>query len=448
MRFIHTADWHLGRLFHTVHLTEDQQHVLDQFVDLVADVRPAAVIIAGDVYDRGVPPTEAVELLNDVLGRIVRGLGVPVVMIAGNHDSPSRLGFGSQLLAAEGLHIAGPLPAGGSLTVPFADDDGPLLVQAVPYADPIDVRAAFAEPAIQSHEQAMRALTARARDLTPAGARSLFVGHAFVAGAGTSDSERPLTVGGAGTVPATVFEGFDYVALGHLHLPQRAGAEAIRYAGSLLTYSFKEVTQRKSVSIVEIGAPGSGVLQAALAGAAAGETGSATPRDAGEAAADGTGDATPRDAGEAAAGGLADDPPAAPLAVSSAPNAARVTVEEVELRPRRRVRVIEGTLRELLDAAPADEGRADYLCARLTDKGALLNAMAQLQQAYPNCLHLERPSLELEGRPTRLADLATRSESQHFAAFFEFVTDDRLSAGERAAFDAVIDRLERRRRET
>jgi len=424
MRFIHTADWHLGRLFHTVHLTEDQQHVLDQFVDLVADVRPTAVIIAGDVYDRGVPPTEAVELLNDVLGRIVRGLGVPVVMIAGNHDSPSRLGFGSELLAAEGLHIAGPLPAGGALTVPFADDDGPLFVQAVPYADPVDVRAAFAEPAIQTHEQAMRALAERARGLTPAGARSLFVGHAFVAGAGTSDSERPLTVGGAGTVPAAVFEGFDYVALGHLHLPQRAGAEAIRYAGSLLTYSFKEVAQRKSVSIVEIGAPGSGVLQAALVGAAEAETGDVATRDS------------------------AADPATAPSATSSTTSAARVTVEEVELRPRRRVRVIEGTLRELLDAAPADEGRADYLCARLTDKGALLNAMAQLQQAYPNCLHLERPSLELEGRPTRLADLATRSESQHFAAFFEFVTDDRLSAGERAAFDAVIDRLERRRRET
>ncbi len=233
MRFIHTADWHLGRLFHTVHLTEDQQYVLDQFVDLVADVRPAAVLIAGDVYDRGVPPTEAVELLNDVLGRIVRGLGVPVVMIAGNHDSPSRLGFGSQLLAAEGLHIAGPLPAGGALTVPFGDDDGPLVVQAVPYADPVQVRADLAdllhsrrpdEPGLQTHEEAMRALTGLARALTPAGARSLFVGHAFVAGAGTSDSERPLTVGGAGAVPATVFAGFDYVALGHLHLPQSAGA--------------------------------------------------------------------------------------------------------------------------------------------------------------------------------------------------------------------------------
>ena len=161
MRFIHTADWHLGRLFHTVHLTDDQQYVLGQFVDLVADVRPTAVLIAGDVYDRGVPPTEAVELLNDVLERIVRGLGVPVVLVAGNHDSPSRLGFGSQFLATEGLHIAGRLPGGGALAVPFADDDGVLLVQAAPYADPIDVRATLGEPDIQTHEQAMRAIVAR-----------------------------------------------------------------------------------------------------------------------------------------------------------------------------------------------------------------------------------------------------------------------------------------------
>jgi exonuclease SbcD len=106
MRFIHTADWHLGRLFHGVRLTDDQSHVIDQFIDLVAQVRPAAVLVAGDIYDRGVPPIEAVELLDDTLQRIVRGLGVPVVAIAGNHDSAARLGFGSRLLADQGLHIA------------------------------------------------------------------------------------------------------------------------------------------------------------------------------------------------------------------------------------------------------------------------------------------------------------------------------------------------------
>ena len=384
MIFIHTADWHLGRLFHGVHLTDDQQFVLDQFVGLVDGVRPAAVLLAGDVYDRGVPPPEAVELLNDVLDRIVRGLGVPVVMIAGNHDSPTRLGFGSQMLSAEGLHIAGRLPAGGVLNVPLADSDGPLVVQAVPFADPIIVREALAEPDIQTHEQAMRALMARARAAVPTGARSVLVGHAFVAGAEVSDSERPLTVGGAGTVPAAVFAGFDYVALGHLHRPQRAGAEAVRYAGSLLTYSFDEVAQPKSVSVVEIGAPGSGVA-----------------------------------------------------------------VEQVELQPRRRVRVIEGTLHDILERAPADEARDDYVCARLLDTGALLNAMGRLQQAYPNCLHLEFPRNELAGGGAApLADPVARSAGEHFATFFEYVTDERLSASEGAAFGAVLERLERRRRES
>ncbi|HMK91901.1 MAG TPA: exonuclease subunit SbcD, partial [Thermoleophilia bacterium] len=269
MRFIHSADWHLGRLFHTVHLTADQEHVLGQFVDLVADVRPTAVLVAGDIYDRSVPPPEAVELLDDVLQRIVRGLGVPVVLIAGNHDSPTRLGFGSRLLADEGLHIAGPLPPGGALSVPFTDDEGPLVVHAVPFADPAEVRAALRAPELHGHEAALRALTDHARQATPAGARSVLMAHAFVAGGQTSDSERPLSIGGAGAVPAAVFDGFDYVALGHLHRPQRAGSDALRYAGSLLTYSFDEVAQRKSVSIVEIGAPGSAAPQPAVLSLAA-----------------------------------------------------------------------------------------------------------------------------------------------------------------------------------
>ncbi len=414
MRFIHTADWHLGRLFHAVHLTDDQSYVLDQFVDLVADVRPAAVLIAGDVYDRGVPPTDAVELLNDVLQRIVRGLGVPIVMIAGNHDSPTRLGFGAELLAAEGLHVAGGVPAAGALSVPLVDDDGLVLVQAIPYADPVEVRAALHDPDVQTHEQAMAALLARAREAASHDGRGVLVAHAFVAGADTSDSERPLTVGGAGTVPAALFDGFDYVALGHLHRPQTAGGGTVRYAGSLLTYSFDEAAQTKSVSIVEIGAPGS--APAAAAGV----------RDAVAAA--------------GATGGGA--------AVAAPPALARLTVEQVELRPRRRVRVLQGTLGELLEQAPADAARDDYVCARLTDPGAVLNAMARLQQAYPNCLHLEfvreLPSGEREGAR---ADPAAKTEAEHFADFFELVTDEPLSSAQRARLNAVVAALRRDDRE-
>ena len=258
------------------------------------------------------------------------------------------------------------------------------------------------------------------------------MGHAFVAGAETSDSERPLTVGGAGAVPAALFDGFDYVALGHLHRPQRVGADAVRYAGSLLTYSFDEVAQRKSVSIVEIGAPGSGVPQAAGVAAAAGAALAGARGDA----------ADPKRKPQAAGGAAFAAPPAAS-------RSARVTVEQVELQPRRRVRVLEGTLRELLDRAPADQARDDYVCARLTDHGALLNAMAQLQQAYPNCLHLEFPRVAPPaGAGDGLAALATRSETEHFADFFALVTDDQLSSAERDALGAVVERLERQWRET
>ena len=429
MRFIHTADWHLGRLFHTVHLTDDQAYVLDQFVDLVAEVRPTAVLVAGDVYDRGVPPPDAVALLDDVLQRIVRGLKVPVVLIAGNHDSPARLGFGSRLLAGEGLHIAGPLPPGGVLTVLLADDDGPLAVHAVPYADPAVVRDALRSPdgeppTIHGHEQAMQALVARAQAATPDGARSLFVAHAFVAGATTSDSERPLSVGGAGAVPARVFDGFDYVALGHLHRPQRAGADALRYAGSLLTYSFDEVDHHKSVSIVEIGAPGSGVLQAAAVAAGAAQ--------------------------REGAGSAAGDDPFTVAGPAPSPAAARVGVEQVELSPRRRVRVVEGTLDDVLAAGRAASAaeRDDYVCARLLNKGVLLNAMGRLREEYPNALHLEFPALQTPaGAPAGVPAAADRSDAEHFAEFYRYVTDEPLSDAERRAFIEVADRLERERRD-
>ena len=410
MRFIHTADWHLGRLFHTVHLTDDQRYVLDQFVDLVADVRPAAVLVAGDIYDRGVPPTDAVELLNDVLQRIVRGLGVPVVMIAGNHDSPARLGFGAELMAGEGLHVVGGLPTAGALSVPFVDDDGVVLVQAIPYADPVEARAALADPGVQTHEQALAVLLARARQTAPRDGRGVLVAHAFVAGADTSDSERPLTVGGAGAVPAALFDGFDYVALGHLHRPQTAGADAVRYAGSLLTYSFDEAAQTRSVTVVEIGAPGSALLARAGARGIVAEAGGA--------------------------------------AVAAPPALARVTVEQVVLRPRRRVRVLQGTLDDILRRAPADTGRDDYVCTRLTDPGVVLNAMAQLQQAYPNCLHLEFVrDLPTGDRGDARADPATKSEREHFADFFELVTDELLSSAQRERLDAVIADLRRDERE-
>ncbi|MFA4965738.1 MAG: exonuclease subunit SbcD, partial [Thermoleophilia bacterium] len=170
MRLIHTADWHLGRLFYNVHLTRDQEQVLEELIELVREVRPAAVLVAGDLYDRAVPPTEAVELLDHVSTEIVAGCGVPLIAIAGNHDSAVRLGFGSALLRAQGLHLVGELQPQPS-PVALEDEHGPLYVHALPFADPAEARHAYGDDGLHDQQAVAAAGVARALAATPAGAR-------------------------------------------------------------------------------------------------------------------------------------------------------------------------------------------------------------------------------------------------------------------------------------
>jgi exonuclease SbcD len=251
MRFIHTADWHLGRLFHGVHLTDDQHHALMQVVQVVKEERPDAVLVAGDIYDRAIPPPEAVELLDEALCRLVIDLKVPVVLIAGNHDSPQRLHFGSRLLKDRRLYVTGNLPAKCESVV-FGDGNGPVHVYAVPYCEPMIVRQGLSCEEVVDHDSAMRAIVGRIAGGHPSGERKILMGHAFVAGGAECESERPLSVGGAGTVDVGSLSGFDYVALGHLHCPQRIGGGEVRYSGSLLKYSFDEVHQPKGVYVVDM----------------------------------------------------------------------------------------------------------------------------------------------------------------------------------------------------
>ncbi|MDY6851455.1 MAG: exonuclease SbcCD subunit D [Thermodesulfobacteriota bacterium] len=255
MRLIHTADWHLGRLFHGRHLTEDQAHVLDQLVDLVREFKPDAVLVAGDVFDRAVPPPDAVRLLDDVLSRIVLGLQTPVILIAGNHDSPARLGFGSQVLARSGLHIFGTVTANVK-PVLLEDEAGPVAVYPLPYAEPALVRERLGSKNASDHNAAM---TVRVQGLAAQdspGRRSIVMAHAFVSGGTESESERPLSLGGVGTIEAALFQKFDFAALGHLHRPQTSEKNKFSYSGSLLKYSFSEVNDRKSVNLVEMAAGG------------------------------------------------------------------------------------------------------------------------------------------------------------------------------------------------
>lgn len=255
MRFLHTSDWHLGRLFHNVHMTEDQHHILMQFIDLVRDAKLDAVIIAGDIYDRAVPPSPAVEILDEVISKLIMEIGVPTIIIAGNHDSPERLGFGARLLRDKGLIISGTLH--GGLDGPCLDDaHGPVHIATMPFAMPEVVREWSSDDGIRGHEEALGRLIEHTRASIPKNTRSIAVAHAFVTGGTVSDSERSLSVGGSDQVPASLFDGFDYVALGHLHRPQKIGAKHIRYSGSLLKYSFSEIDHRKSMSIVDMDAQG------------------------------------------------------------------------------------------------------------------------------------------------------------------------------------------------
>lgn len=264
MKLIHTADWHLGKLVQGVYMTEDQRHVLRQLVDTVEREKPDAVIIAGDLYDRAVPPTEAVELLDELLERIVIGLNTPVLAISGNHDSPDRLNFGTRIMEGRGLHLAGQLRAEPRPVV-LRDEYGEVHVHLVPYADPAQVRHLYGDESIRSHDEAMRAMVTRIEAEMDPVARHVLVGHAFVTPGGepqdnTSDSERPLSIGGAEHVRAEYFRSFHYTALGHLHQAHYVLQDNIRYAGSPLKYSISEESHRKCFYVVELDAQGTAAI--------------------------------------------------------------------------------------------------------------------------------------------------------------------------------------------
>jgi len=218
----------------------------------VAEVRPDALIVAGDVYDRAVPPPDAVTLLDEILTRVVLDLRVPVIVIAGNHDGPDRLAFGSRILADRGLHVIAN-PTASPVPLRLRDEHGVVEILAAPYADPATMRAVLARDDLVDHDTALAAWLTRASAARDPSARGVLVGHAFVRGGAESESERPLSIGGASAVDAAHFAGFAYVALGHLHRPQAVTEDgAVAYSGSLLKYSFAEADHVKSVNVVEI----------------------------------------------------------------------------------------------------------------------------------------------------------------------------------------------------
>lgn len=251
MKFLHLADLHLGKRVNGFSMLEDQAHILRQILAILDDEQPDGVLIAGDVYDKSVPPVEAVELLDGFLTELC-ARGVQVLLISGNHDSPERLAFGGRVMDSCGIHIS-PVYDGAVAPVTLHDELGPVHIWLLPFVKPAHVRSWFPDADIESYTDAVAEAVAH-MDVDTA-ARNVLVTHQFVTGGARSGSEE-LSVGGTDNVDSGVFAPFDYVALGHLHGAQHIGRETIRYAGSPLKYSFSEARQHKSVTVVTLGEKG------------------------------------------------------------------------------------------------------------------------------------------------------------------------------------------------
>ena len=250
MKLIHLSDLHLGKRVNEFSMLEDQRHILSQITAMVEAERPDAVLIAGDVFDKPTPSAEAVTLLDSFLVDL-SSLACPVFLISGNHDSPERLAFGGRLMAGSGIHLA-PVYDGQVRPFLLQDSHGTVALYLLPFLKPAQLRRVFPDAELDSYTDALRTAIA-AMDLDPQ-ARNVLVTHQFVTGATRSESEE-ISVGGTDNVDASVFDPFDYVALGHLHSPQTVGRETLRYCGTPLKYAFSE-TKEKSVTVVELGEKG------------------------------------------------------------------------------------------------------------------------------------------------------------------------------------------------
>ncbi|WP_027108082.1 exonuclease SbcCD subunit D [Lacticigenium naphthae] len=252
MKILHTADWHIGKIVNEFSMLEDQEYIFNQLLTIVKEQEIDVVIMAGDLYDRSIPPKDAVTLANNILTTLVQEMHVPVLVIAGNHDSNERLEYGAQLLEKSQLFIEGTVKE-----VTRKIEIGNNHFYLLPFADPATIRYLLEDDTIHSLEDATQKQMERIKADWDPEAVNILIAHGYIVNNGidsveTSDSERPLTIGTAEYVDAHLFDAFDYVALGHLHKAQKVGREQVRYSGSPLKYSKSEVLHKKQVRIVTI----------------------------------------------------------------------------------------------------------------------------------------------------------------------------------------------------
>lgn len=254
MKFIHTADWHIGRSLCGVSLLEDQRHFLNQLADYLAKERPDALLISGDLYDRPVPSAEAMKLLDEFFCRAVLELGIPVLAVAGNHDSGERLSYERDFLARAGLHVAGVL-SDPVETVTLSDEYGPVQFHLLPWVEPAAVNSLEPdEPRVRTMQEAFDRMAAKLRANIDSGARQVLLCHGFFEGGAPLFGEEEL--GGAELVSLAAFADFDYIAAGHIHRRMPLGKNA-RYSGSILKYSPREAANVPAVLVIELAEKGS-----------------------------------------------------------------------------------------------------------------------------------------------------------------------------------------------
>lgn len=369
MKFLHTADWHLGKILKGASLIDDQAYILDEILRIAVDEKVEAIVIAGDVYDRAVPPVEAVNLFNEILTKILLEKNIPILCISGNHDSSARLNFGTKILERANLFLHANLTK-NLKPIELEDSHGKIYFSLLPYMDSAIIRNVF-ELEEENFESLFKTVISEARKNIPANSRSVAIAHEFVAGSSdavqTSESERSF-VGGAANISPTVFRDFNYVALGHLHAPQKIGKDWIRYSGSPLKYSFDESNQRKGVEIVEIGGDG------------------------------------------------------------------KFSHTFIDLIPRRDVRILEGSFRDIRDDREKFPRSEDYILVRLSDDSPVLNARDQLQQIFPNVLSIERPhaTANLEKKHHDQKDIERMSVTDLFGEFYRWSTGNELSQDQKS----------------
>ena len=371
MKIIHTSDWHIGKIVNEFSMIEDQKHILNELIKLIDEENADVLMIAGDIYDRSIPPVEAVELLNETLSKLVIDRGVTVLAISGNHDSGERLSFGSKILEKQGLYIAGSDEEVYKKVV-LNENNKNINFYLVPYKDPALTKKLLNNKEIRNHNDAMIAVIDKINEELNNEEVNILIAHGYVtmkreeaidgnnhsyevAELETSESERPLSIGGTDLIDGNIFKDFDYVALGHLHGRQRIGSDNMRYSGSLLKYSFSEVKQKKSVPVLNI-------------------------------------------------------------------EDKNINIDLKDLKPIRDLRIIKGNIEDLIEEGRnIEEGKEDYIQAILTDDGELMNPMEKLRAVYKNTMLItrERKKASPEESKSLKGEIRKKSKLDLFKDFYE-----------------------------